>query len=201
MPPSEPAPADVPPTAEGTTPPATDPSPVARPVADGREYEHVYDDDDSGEFDFDPTPRRRRMARFVRVMLVGLAVVFTAVLVTAVCLNPYQADGTAKTMETHRQLGLPKCSMVEMTGKPCPACGMTTSFSLLMHADVPGSLGANWVGTLLCGALVVVTPWAAVSGWRGRLLWVRNGEMFATILLTSLLLLMVGRWGWIMIFQ
>ncbi|MCU0218495.1 DUF2752 domain-containing protein, partial [Mycobacterium tuberculosis] len=63
--------------------------------------------------------------------------------------------------------------MQEMTGKPCPACGMTTSFSLLMHADVPNSLRANWVGTLLCATILLIAPWAAVSAVRGRLLWVR----------------------------
>lgn len=195
MPPSEPTPP------EPTTPPADD-LPLARPVAKlpERDYEHVYDDGD--EFDFDDRPYRpRRMALYVRVLLAVMAVGFTAIIVTAICLNPYWDDGTARTYETHRQLGLPRCNMQEMTGKPCPACGMTTSFSLLMHADVPNSLRANWVGTLLCATILLIAPWAAVSAARGRLLWVRNGEIFATILLTTLLALMLGRWAWIMFVQ
>jgi hypothetical protein len=166
-----------------------------------RDYEHVYDDDEGDDFDFDYDPRRappRRLKVFVRLMLVGMAVGFTALIVTALCLNPYTEDGSARTMETHRQLGLPRCNMVELTGKPCPACGMTTSFALLTHGDVLNSLKANWVGTILCGTIIVFTPWLVISAVRGRLLWVRNGEMFSTIILSTLLLLMMGRWAWIM---
>ena len=35
-------------------------------------------------------------------------------------------------MGTHQQLGLPPCNFVTLTGYPCPACGMTTSFALLV---------------------------------------------------------------------
>jgi hypothetical protein len=195
VPPSEPTPVE--PVFPATPSPADD-LPIARPVPNQPErgYEHVYDDGD--EFDFDTTPRSRRMARYVRLLLIVMAVGFTAVLVTAICLNPYQDDGTAKTMETHRQLGLPRCNSVEYFGKPCPACGMTTSFALLVHGDVVNSMKANWVGTLLCATIIVLAPWTAVSAARGRLLWVRNGEIFATILLCTLLALMLGRWAWIM---
>ena len=51
-------------------------------------------------------------------------------------------------METHRQLGLPPCTFKEMTGLPCPSCGMTSSFALLVRGDVMNSLRANAVGTL-----------------------------------------------------
>ena len=103
-----------------------------------------------------------------------------------------------RRMALYVQLGLPKCSSVQMFGKPCPACGMTTSFALLTHGDVVNSMRANWVGTLMCAAVIVLTPWLLVSAVRGRLLWVRNGELFSTIILSGLLLLMVGRWAWIM---
>ena len=226
MPPSEPTTPDVPPaTAGGTTPPApqelvpdaadappSEPIPTAQLLTAGeRDYEHVYDDEDDFDFDYDPRKAGpRRMKMFVRVMLAVMAVGFTALIVTALCLDPYQKgddgayvlndDGSksAKTMETHRQLGLPRCNMVELTGRPCPACGMTTSFALLTHGDVLNSLKANWVGTLLCATIIVFTPWLLISAWRGRLLWVRNGEMFSTIILTTLLMLMMGRWAWIM---
>lgn len=215
MPPSEPTTPDVPPaTTGGTVPPAplelvpdaadappSEPILTARPLTAGeRDYEHVYDDE-GDDFDFDYDPRKagpRRLKVFVRLMLAAMAVGFTTLIVTALCLNPYEADGSAKTMGTHMRLGLPQCNMVALTGKPCPACGMTTSFALLTHGDVLNSLQANWVGTLLCGTIIVFTPWLVISAWRGRLLWVRNGEMFSTIVLSTLLLLMMGRWAWIM---
>ncbi len=206
MPPSEPTTTDLVP--DPAPPEASPPPPevlpvarpIARPVATDREYEHVYDDDE-GDFTFEDDARNRRprrMAVYIRVLLATMAVGFTAIIVIALCLNPYRDDGEAKTMETHTQLGLPKCSSVQMFGKPCPACGMTTSFALLTHGDVVNSMRANWVGTLMCAAVIVFTPWLLISAVRGRLLWVRNGELFSTIILSGLLLLMVGRWAWIM---
>jgi hypothetical protein len=205
VPPSEPTTSELVPDPAPTDGPPPVVLPVARPVE--RDFEHVYED----EFDFDDTPRKpRRMALYVRLMLAGMALGFTAVLLTALCLDPYEKaddgayvvaeDGSrvAKTQETHRQLGLPRCSSMEWYGKPCPACGMTTSFALLTEGDVVNSLKANWVGTLLCATLIVLTPWLLACAIRGRLVWVRNGELFSTIILSSLLLLMTGRWAWIM---
>lgn len=205
VPPSEPNQPDtapVPPVELQESPaPPGEVVPVARPLTpEERGYEHVYEADD--EFDFDDRPARpRRLNVYVRVMLAAMAVGFTVLVVVAICLNPYTDDGTARTMETHRQLGLPRCNMVELTGKPCPACGMTTSFALLTHGDVPNSLKANWVGTILCATIIVFTPWLVACAMRGRLLWVRNGELFATIVLSTLLMLMMGRWTWIMFFS
>lgn len=160
-------------------------------------YELVDDEDD---FEFVPPPRRPRwMPRWVRAALAVMAVGFATVLVIAACLRPYDADGQPLSMGTHQQLGLEACNMVVLTGKPCPACGMTTSFALLVHGDVANSWRANWVGTLFCGAIAVLTPWAVWSAVRGRLVGVRNGELFATILLCSLLALMMGRWVYIMV--
>jgi magnesium-transporting ATPase (P-type) len=174
------------------------PVPVATPLPEGAtdDFEYVVDETP-------PSPRRRRyrqpvkQAWWVRIFLLVLALGFTTVIVIAAFLRPYTEDGTARTMSTHTQLGLEPCSMVVLTGKPCPACGMTTSFALLMHGDVGNSLKANWVGTLFCASIIVLTPWLVWSSIRGRLVGVRNPEMFSTILLSALLLLMTGRWIWI----
>ena len=174
--------------------------PVATPLPEGATADFEYVEDETP-----PPPRRVRYHRrptkqawWVRIFLLILAVGFTTVIVIAAFLRPYTEDGSAKTMATHTQLGLEPCSMVVITGKPCPACGMTTSFSLLVHGDVGNSLKANWVGTLFCASIIVLTPWLVMSAIRGRLLWVRNAEMFSTILLSALLLLMTARWAWIL---
>jgi Protein of unknown function (DUF2752) len=172
--------------------------PVATPLPEGAgaDFDYVVDETP-------PRPPRRRYRRpvkqawWVRIFLLILAVGFTAVIVIAALLRPYTDDGNARTMATHTQLGLEPCSMVVITGKPCPACGMTTSFSLLMHGDVGNSLKANWVGTLFCASIIVLTPWLVASAIRGRLVGVRNPEMFSTVLLSTLLLLMTSRWIWI----
>jgi hypothetical protein len=135
------------------------------------------------------------LAWWVRGLLVCVVLGLTAVFAVAFWLNPYEPDGAPRRMATHQQLGLPPCSFVLVTGVPCPACGMTTSFSLLAHADLPGSLQANWVGTLLAGFCLLVIPWAAASVVRGRVLFIRSLEKAIIGVLVTLLVLMFLRWG------
>jgi hypothetical protein len=138
-----------------------------------------------------------RLRRSTRVGLVTMAVGLTAVFAAAAWIRPYDDAGNPRTMATHTQLGLPECSMVRVTGKPCPACGMTTSFALLVHGDVWSSLKANWVGTLMAAFWLALIPWGLVGAARGRLVWVRNGDLFATVAVGVILTLMIARWGWI----
>jgi len=181
-----------------TDPPPIPVAPVAAP-ADDAGYEYVDVDDD-------PPPYRPRRARrppplttVVRVMLAVMAVGFIAVFVVAAWLRPYGADGEPLTMATHTQLGMEACNMVVLTGKPCPACGMTTSFALLIHGDVRASLRANWVGTVLALFWLALIPWALVSVFRGRLWGFRNGELFVAVAVGGIVALMVGRWAVIML--
>ncbi|OWK38451.1 DUF2752 domain-containing protein [Fimbriiglobus ruber] len=173
---------------------------VATPATNDPGYELVDVDLDDG-----PVRRRRpplaypvddgRLKFWVRCGLVCMAAVFASILVVAVCLNPYNPDGTARTMATHTQLGLPQCNMVQLIGKPCPSCGMTTSFTLLAHGDVSNSLRANWVGTLLALFWFSLIPWGLWSAVRGRYLWIGSGEAFAAYSVIIMLVLMLGRWG------
>jgi hypothetical protein len=145
----------------------------------------------------DPSAHRYdpRLAYWVRGMLVLMALGFATIFGIAVWLNPYDADGTPRTMATHMQMGLPPCNFVTLTGKPCPACGMTTSFALLVHGDVPNSLRANWAGTLLAVLLLALIPWAAASAVRGRYYYIRSGEALTTVIVLGILVVMLGRWG------
>lgn len=69
---------------------------------------------------------------------------------------------------THRQLGLPSCSMVSMFGIRCPGCGMTTSWAHCMHGNIEGALQANVGGTILCGLSLVCAPIMIGLGALGR---------------------------------
>jgi hypothetical protein len=140
------------------------------------------------------TPRSGLIVRLVLLVIgVGLAGVFAV----AFWLNPYNPDGTARTIATHTQLGVPPCNFILMTGKPCPACGMTTSFALLVRGDVAASLRANWAGTLIAVLWAFTMVWAVASGIRGRPLFIPRGrgEMILTISVGVVLLLMLARWG------
>ena len=143
-----------------------------------------------------PYGRRHAIAtRWVRGVLIFLALSFTALLITSAWLSPYDEDGQPRTMATHTQLGLPPCNMVVLTGKPCPSCGMTTAFSLLVHGDVKNSVKANWVGTILAVYWFSLIPWAAISAYRGKLFFVKSGERMVTISIVVFMVLMLGRWA------
>ncbi len=136
-----------------------------------------------------------KLARTVRALLVAMALAFTVVLTLAFTLNPYDADGNPRTMATHTQLGLPPCNFVTLTGKPCPACGMTTSFALLMKGDVLNSAKANWVGTALAATCLACVPWAVGSAVRGRYFVIGSFEKASTVGVILLLVCLFSRWG------
>ena len=180
------------------------PYPVAKPVHPQPVPQPVRAEaDEDFEYVERPRPRRNRrspkLAKWVRALLVVMALGFVGVMAAAAYIHPYGTDEhgheVAKTSATHTQLGMEPCNMVVLTGKPCPACGMTTSFSLLVHGDVPNSLRANWVGTLMAIWWFALIPWGFASAYRGRLLFIRNGEMWMTVALTIVLTLMVARWA------
>jgi hypothetical protein len=135
------------------------------------------------------------MRAWVRGTLVGVALALIAVFAVAVWLKPYDDDGTPYRMATHRQMGLPPCTFFATTGLPCPSCGMTTSFSLLMHGDVINSLRANAVGTLLAVFCLTLIPWCLASAVWKRPLFVRSVERTLTLVVLGFLSLMLLRWG------
>lgn len=143
-----------------------------------------------------PVGRASRTTWTVRAALVLIAFVLIAVFAVAAWLNPYNPDGTPRRLATHRQLGLPPCNFTMLTGKPCPSCGMTTSFALFVRGDLRASFQANWVGTLLAATAVVALPWSLLSALRGRLLGIRpgQGDYLLTLAVALLLILMLGRW-------
>ena len=138
-----------------------------------------------------------RMTRAVRGGLLAVAGVIAGIFAIAFWLNPYDAEGNPRRMATHTQLGMPPCNFVLLTGKPCPACGMTTSFSLLVRGDVSASMRANWAGTLLAGLWALTMVWAVAGGIVGRPLFIPHGkgELILTVVVGIVLALMLVRWG------
>jgi len=88
-----------------------------------------------------------------RRLLVGDLVLFllwAAMLFTAATLSP-DPSGHG----THRQLGLPPCAFNAATGKLCPSCGLTTSFTAMAHLDVQSATRAHALGPVLFGLMAV----------------------------------------------
>jgi hypothetical protein len=136
---------------------------------------------------------------WVRGTLVGTALALMAVFAVAIWLNPYNDDGSPRRMATHQNMGLPPCTFYASTGLPCPSCGMTTSFSLLMHGDVANSLRANAVGTLLAVFCLVLIPWCLVSAVCRRTLFLHSVERALTGVVLVFLSLMLLRWGIVLV--
>jgi hypothetical protein len=97
---------------------------------------------------------RPRSELIERLISAGFALGCLAVLGLAAYLPPSHAG-----VATHRQLGLPECSLLQRTGLPCPSCGMTTSFSWFVRGNLAASLYVQPMGALLafltcCGVSV-----------------------------------------------
>lgn len=69
---------------------------------------------------------------------------------------------------THTQLGLNPCLFARVTGRPCPTCGMTTSFAWFARGRLDRSWRANPAGSLLAPTCVAVIPWLLAGAARGR---------------------------------
>ena len=137
-----------------------------------------------------------RTARLTRLSLLVVGALLAGVFGVAFWLNPYDANGQPRTMATHTQLGLPPCNFVILAGRPCPSCGMTTSFALLVRGDIRGSLHANWAGTLIAVLWAFTMVWAVASGVVGKPLFIPpgRGELVLTAIVGGVLILMLGRW-------
>lgn len=149
----------------------------------------------------DPLADAVRRRRFVRATLLAVAVALVGVFAAAFRINPYDEDGVPRTMSTHTQLGMMPCNFVVLTGKPCPSCGMTTSFALLVRGDVMASMRANWVGSTICVLWATTLLWAVASGVAGKPLFVPpgRGELVFTAIVGVVLVLMLARWATILL--
>ena len=108
-------------------------------------------------------PRARsRLTAWDHVLYGALWAGFLAVLATAAALRPDPSG-----LGTHTRLHLPPCGFYLVFGKPCPSCGMTTAFALMMHGRPQEALKAQpaGVGVFLAGlALWLYLPF----GWARR---------------------------------
>ncbi len=153
----------------------------------------------SYETDEESVDEARPLRWWARGILIALTVPWIAVITTAICLYPYNADGEPLRLGTHQQLGLPPCSFKELVGIPCPSCGMTSSFSLLLHGDVVNSLKANFAGTVLVTFGLLFVPWAFASVFLRRFVFIRSLELVVFRLAIIFLVLLFGRWGIVLI--
>jgi Protein of unknown function (DUF2752) len=134
------------------------------------------------------------LSGWVRGTLLALALGLMAVFAIAAWLKPYDEDGRPLRMGTHLQIGLPPCTFQQMTGVPCPSCGMTTSFALLIHGDVVNSLRANAVGTLLALFCLAFIPWSLACALCRRPFFITAFDWALTWVVVVFMVLLLLRW-------
>jgi hypothetical protein len=152
--------------------------------------------DDSREEVLDVIPV---LAGWVRGVLLGLTLALVGVFSIALWLDPYRTDGSARRMETHRQLGLPPCTFYGTTGVPCPSCGMTTSFALTVRGDLLNAARANAVGMLMALTALAFIPWSLVCVFARRPFLIYSLDKALTAVILIFLGLMLLRWAVVLV--
>jgi hypothetical protein len=89
----------------------------------------------------------------------------TALLVVARALRPSE-----RGFGTHEQLGLPPCIFLQLTGIPCPSCGLTTSFAHAAHLHWLASLTTQPFGFVAFSLTALSIPGACYLLYR-RVAW------------------------------
>jgi len=135
------------------------------------------------------------LSRRVSFLLIGIVAGTLAVFGIAARLNPYEDDGTPRTMGTHVQTGLPPCTFKVMTGVPCPSCGLTTSFALLVRGDIVNSLRANAVGTALALFWLALIPWSLACTIGRRYFLITTPERALFVAVIGFVGLLIIRWA------
>lgn len=125
-----------------------------------------------------------------RLAWAAIATLCLAVLAVAIYLQP-----DARGYGTHERLGLPPCGFMITTGLPCPTCGMTSSFTFMMHGHPLRALIIQPAGALLCLASIFAVLYGYSAAFQGHLLtiqWDRLGPVRVALTLT---LIFLGAWG------
>lgn len=97
-------------------------------------------------------------------VLIGAA---AALLAVARALRPSE-----RGFGTHEQLGLPPCIFLQLTGIPCPSCGLTTSFAYAAHLHWLDSLTTQPFGFVAFCLTALSIPGACYLIYR-RVAWER----------------------------
>jgi len=109
-----------------------------------------------------------RLSLVERLIAALTATVGAGVFITAAFLHPYDETGLPLSHGTHRQLGLPACTLLSATGVPCVSCGMTTSVALAIRGDLASAANANWAGMVLTLLGLPAAAWLAALAVGGR---------------------------------
>ncbi len=125
-----------------------------------------------------------------RLYALVFATILTAVLAVGVWVSP-----SRNHLGTHRQLGLPPCSFVAISGYPCPTCGMTTAYACLVRGRLIDAVRASLFGSLLAAGTVLAALACLICAASGRYPSLNWYRVNAVNLVYLGALLLVVSWG------
>jgi hypothetical protein len=101
-----------------------------------------------------PVPVRTRSNQAERSdrLIAGVVAAACLALLTLSALITPSAEGHG----THTQLGLPPCGFAMAFNRPCPTCGMTTSFAHAVRGELGSAVVAQPFGAALAIAASIV---------------------------------------------
>ncbi len=109
-----------------------------------------------------PTASMRRLDRRQRILALLVTGAIVLVFLLARWLTPDD-----RGLGTHEQLGLAPCRMLSLFHIPCPFCGMTTSFSLMVRGQAVRAFFVQPAGALifiLCAGIAIGAIPSAIAG-------------------------------------
>ncbi len=120
-------------------------------------------------------------------------------LIIALSLTPivvaFRLEPDGRGHGTHEQLGWEPCGWLQVHGRPCPTCGMTTAFANGVRGRLGAAFMANPAGLLLV-LLCFAVPLYIIRSWLlglppGRFFYGPLGRLWPAILLLAVLV------GWV----
>lgn len=107
------------------------------------------------------------MENFIRNNLfqknILILLIFTFILITPFFLTPDK-----RGFGTHEEIYLPPCTFHALTGLPCPACGLTTSFTYMARFEIKKAFLTHPFGALLFISLVGLFFFSIINLFRRK---------------------------------
>jgi hypothetical protein len=102
------------------------------------------------------------------------------ILVLSFCLSGYGWLVYNSIQVHHEQTTINPCLFKQITGIPCPSCGVTRSILLIGKGNIPDSLSLNPLGIILLLMAVVFPVWIVfdlLSRKKGFYIFYRKSEI------------------------
>jgi len=86
------------------------------------------------------------------------------------------------------------CYFNNVTGLPCPSCGLTRSFNAMAHLQIAEAFGLNWMGPILFTGILLIAVLFLIESVSGNQLQFTSKLLSLKVLIYILLGLWLVTW-------